>query len=147
MIEKESLHFLILFYSYLWSLLEYVYTTLKNCWLQNPELTKWLLTLRIHCRLWRFQKLAKKCMKWIFFICKSKYTVKVYSIHYKLGQNTDVKKISFEQTKNAFFVLSRATTHHSFTFNSRFLHELKHKVHLFKRFCRIFHFIFGLIFN
>ena len=31
-------------------------------------------------------------------------------------------------TKNALFFLSRAPTHHSFTFNFRFLIELKHKV-------------------
>ena len=33
-------------------------------------------------------------------------------------------------TKNALFFLSRAPIHHSFTFNSRFLYELKHKVRL-----------------
>ena len=30
--------------------------------------------------------------------------------------------------KNALFFLSRAPTHHSSTFNPRFLYELKHKV-------------------
>ena len=29
-------------------------------------------------------------------------------------------------TKDALFFLSRAPTHHRFTFNLRFLHELKH---------------------
>ena len=43
-----------------------------------------------------------------------------------------------------FFFLSRAPTHHSFTFNSRFLY--KHKVHLFKIVCGIFHFRFRLVF-
>ena len=33
-------------------------------------------------------------------------------------------------TKNALFFLSRAQTHHSFTFNLRFLYEVKHKVRL-----------------
>ena len=42
-------------------------------------------------------------------------------------------------TKNALFFLSRAPTHHSFTFNSRFLYELKNKVHLSKIVCGIFH--------
>ena len=32
--------------------------------------------------------------------------------------------------KNALFFLSRAPTHHSFTFNSQFLYKLKHKAHL-----------------
>ena len=35
-------------------------------------------------------------------------------------------------TKNALFSLLRAPTHHSFTFNLRFLYELKHKVCLSK---------------
>ena len=35
-------------------------------------------------------------------------------------------------TKNAVFFLLRAPTHHSFTFNLRFLLELKHKVRLSK---------------
>ena len=43
-------------------------------------------------------------------------------------------------TKNALFFPSRAPTHHSFTFNLRFLYELKHKVRLSKTVCGIFHF-------
>ena len=35
-------------------------------------------------------------------------------------------------TKSALFFLSRAPTHDSFTFNLRFLYELKHKVRLSK---------------
>ena len=33
-------------------------------------------------------------------------------------------------TKNELFLLSRALTHHSLTFNSAFLYELKHKIRL-----------------
>ena len=47
-------------------------------------------------------------------------------------------------TKNALFFLSRAPTHHSFTFNLQFLYELKHKVHLSETVCGIFHFRFRL---
>ena len=36
----------------------------------------------------------------------------------------------------------RAPTHHSFTFNLRFLHELKHKVRPTKNVCRTFYFRF-----
>ena len=36
-------------------------------------------------------------------------------------------------TKNALLFPSRAPTHHSFAFNSRFLYELKRKVYLSKR--------------
>ena len=35
-------------------------------------------------------------------------------------------------TKNTVFLLSRAPTHHIFTFNSQFLYELKHMTHLSK---------------
>ena len=38
-------------------------------------------------------------------------------------------------TKNAPPFLSRAATHQSFTFNSKFLYELKHIVRLFKTAC------------
>ena len=43
-------------------------------------------------------------------------------------------------TKNTLFFLSRAQTNHSFTFNLRFLFELKHKVRLARTVCEIFHF-------
>ena len=49
-------------------------------------------------------------------------------------------------TKNAFFFLSRAPTHHSFTNNSRFIHEAKDKVHLSKGMFRISHFQVRLVF-
>ena len=57
------------------------------------------------------------------------YIVKVYSVHYTLRSNTNVKKISFwenKRYKNAIVFLSGAPTHHSFNFNLRFLYELKH---------------------
>ena len=38
-------------------------------------------------------------------------------------------------TKNALFFLSRAPTHQSFTFNLRFLYDLKHKLWLSKTVC------------
>ena len=60
-----------------------------------------------------------------------------------------LKKIPSDKingTKNALFFLSRAPTHHSFTFNLRFLYELKHKVRLSKTVCGIFHFRFHPVF-
>ena len=48
-------------------------------------------------------------------------------------------------TKNDLFFLSRASTHHSFTFSLRFLCELKHKVRLSKSICKIFHFRFPFV--
>ena len=49
-------------------------------------------------------------------------------------------------TKNALFFISWAPIHHNFTFNLRFLYELKHKVYLSKSICGIFHFRFHLFF-
>ena len=49
-------------------------------------------------------------------------------------------------TENALFFLSRAPTHHSFTFNLGFLYELKHKVCLPKTVCGIFHFRTSFVF-
>ena len=60
-----------------------------------------------------------------------------------------LKKIPSDKingTKNALFFLSRAPTHHSFTFNLRFLHELKRKVHFSKTVCGTFHFRFRFVF-
>ena len=56
------------------------------------------------------------------------YVLKLYSIPYTLRKNTNVKEYplgKINDTKNALFLL-RALTHHSFSFNSRFLSELKH---------------------
>ena len=61
-----------------------------------------------------------------------------------------LKNISLDKinnvTKNALFFLSRDPTHQSFTFNSRFSYQLKHKVHLSKKVGEISHFRFRLVF-
>ena len=60
-----------------------------------------------------------------------------------------LKKIPSDKingTKNALFFLSRAPTHHSFTFNLRFLYGLKRKVRLSKTVCGTFHFRFRSVF-
>ena len=83
-------------------------------------------------------------MKQCFLIRKTMHILKVYSMQYTLRLNY-CKKISFGQNKRyktALFFLSRPPTHHSFTFNLRFLYELKHKVRLSKTVRRIFHFRF-----
>ena len=50
-------------------------------------------------------------------------------------------------TKNPLFFLSRAApAHRSFTFNLRFLYQLKHKVRLSKTVCGISHFRFRFVF-
>ena len=50
------------------------------------------------------------------------------------------------QIKNSLFFLSWALSYHSFTFNSWFLYELKHKICLTKNVRGIFHFQFRFIF-
>ena len=60
-----------------------------------------------------------------------------------------VKKVSSDKitgTKNPLFFLSRAPTRHSFTFNLRFLYELKHKIRLSKTVRGIFDFRFHFVF-
>ena len=54
-------------------------------------------------------------------------------------------KINF--TKNPLFFLLQAPTHHSFNFKTRFLYELKRKVHFSKTVCENVHFRFRLIFT
>ena len=49
-------------------------------------------------------------------------------------------------TKNALYFLLRAPTHRIFTFNSRFLYELKHKARLSKSLCGNFHFRYRFAF-
>ena len=77
------------------------------------------------------------------------YILKVYLINYTLRQNTYVKKIPSDKingTKNALSFLSLASTHHNFTFNLRFLYEVKHKVRLSKTVYGIFYFQFPYVF-
>ena len=60
-----------------------------------------------------------------------------------------LKKFPFGKinvTKDALFFLSRVPTHYNFTFNLQFLYELKHKDHVSKTVCGIFHFRFRLVF-
>ena len=84
-------------------------------------------------------------MKLRFLISKSVYILKVYSIHHRSRQNTNVKKFTSAKKKCSkksppFSFVS--STHHSFTFISRFLYELEHKVPLSKTVSGIFHFRF-----
>ena len=66
-----------------------------------------------------------------------------------LGKTQMLKKFPSHKinvAKNALFCLSWAPTHRSFTFNLRFLHELKHKGRLSKIACWIFHFPYRFVF-
>ena len=77
------------------------------------------------------------------------YILNVYSVHFTLRSNTNVKKSSFGQIKRykkcpLFFL--RELRLISFTFNLQFLYELKRKVRLFKTVFGIFHVRFRSVF-
>ena len=57
-----------------------------------------------------------------------------------------LKKFPLDKTNGTKNFLSRATTHHSFTFNLGFLYELKYKVPFSKTVGKIFNFRFRFIF-
>ena len=90
--------------------------------------------LRIH---WRSSAILKTSNKNVWSNI-FRY-IKVY-IFWRFIQNTiywiEIKMLKIfpsdkiNVTKNTLFFLSTAPTHHSFTFNSQFLYELKHKVRL-----------------
>ena len=82
-----------------------------------------------------------KIVRSIGFWNVSIYILKVYSIY-----TIDWDKTQINRTKNAFFLLLGVPTHHSFTFDSPFLYDLKHKVRLSKSMCGIFHFRFPFSF-
>ena len=46
-----------------------------------------------------FKNKQQKCMKWCFLMCKSMCILKLYSIHYTLRWNKNLRKISFGQNK------------------------------------------------
>ena len=80
-----------------------------------------------------------------FDMQKYVYSESVFNTLYSERKHKMLKKLPSDEidgTKNALFFLSRAPTHHSFTFNLRFLYELKHKVCLSKTVRGIFHFQF-----
>ena len=99
-------------------------------------------TLRMH---WRYSTILKTSNKSeVTFFDRPKY---VYSESAFNTLYIEIKQIfkefpSYKMNgiENALF--SRAPTHHSFTFNLRFLYELKHKVRVSKTVCGIFHFRF-----
>ena len=92
--------------------------------------------LRIHWRLSTILKTSNKCVWsnvfWYAKVCIFWKCIK-YTIHWDKTQM--LKKFPSDKisdTKIALFFLSRAPTHHSYTFNLRFWYELKHKVRLSK---------------
>ena len=88
-------------------------------------------------------KTSKKSV-WCFLTHKSMYILKK-CIQYTMQSDITqiLKKFSpckMNGTKNAVIFLSWAPTHRSFTFDLRFLYQLKRKDRLFKTVCGIFYF-------
>ena len=106
--------------------------------------------LRIHWRLSTILKTSNKSVWsnvfWYVKVCIFWKCIQ-YTIHWDKTQilkNIPSDKIN--GTKNALFFLSRAPTHHNFSFDLPFLYELKHKVCLSEDVCGIFHFLFRFVF-
>ena len=107
--------------------------------------------LRIHWRLLTILETSNKSVWnnvfWYVKVCIFWKCIQ-YAIHRDKTQI--LKKFPSDKingTKNVLSFLSRAPTHCSFTFNLRFLSELKHKVRLFKTVCEIFHFQLRSVFT
>ena len=95
---------------------------IKNISAWNKNKIHWRFSMMLICK--KCKKYGKVC---VFWKCIQ------YTTHWDETQM--LKKIPSNKingTKNALFFLSQAPTHHGFTFNLRFLHELKHKVRLLK---------------
>ena len=103
-------------------------------------------TLRISTILKTRKKSVWSNVFWCVKVCIFWNCIQ-YTIHWDKTQM--LKKFPSDKingTKNALFFLSRAPTHHSFTFNLQFLYELKHKVRFCKTVCGIFQFWFRFVF-
>ena len=84
----------------------------------------------------------------LFDMWKSVYSENVFNTLYTEVKQT-LKKLSSDKindTENALIFISRAPIYYSFTFNLRFLYELKHKVCLSKNLCEFFHFRISFVF-
>ena len=95
--------------------------------------------LRIHWRPLTIFKIGSKSV-WSNVFCYVKVCIFWKCIQYTIHwDKTQMLKIfpseKIDDTKNALFFLSRAPTHHSFTFNLRHLYELNQKVRPSKTVC------------
>ena len=106
-------------------------------------------TLRIHGRLWTILKTNNRSewsnLFWYVKVCILWKCIQ-YTVHW--DKTKMLKKFPSDKingTKNALYFLWRAANH-SFTFNSQFFYELKHKVRRSKIACGIFHFRFRFVF-
>ena len=96
-----------------------------------------------------FKNKQQKRMKLCFWYVKVYVFWKFLQYTIRWDKTQILKKFPSDKinsTKNALVFLSRAPTLRSFTFNLRFLNELKHKFRLSESVCGIFHFRFRFVF-
>ena len=96
-----------------------------------------------------FKNKQKSVLSNVFWHVKACISLKCiqYTLHWDKTQM--LKKFPSDKTKgtkNTLFFLSRAPSHHSFTFSLRFSYELKHKVRLSETECGIFNFRLPFVF-
>ena len=108
------------------------------------------IRLMIHWRLLTVSETSYKSV-WSNFLWHVKVCIFWKCIRYTihLDKRQILEKFPSDKingTKNALFFLSRAPTHHSFTFSLWFLYELKCKVRVSETMCGIFHFRFRSVF-
>ena len=101
------------------------------------------MNLRTHWRLTTILRTSNKSLSSNVFWYVKVYTESLFNTQY-IEIKFPLDKLNV--VKNEVFFLSRAPTHHSFTFNLQFLYELKHMVHLPKTVFGVFHFWFCLLF-
>ena len=109
--------------------------------IKDQAISHCLLCSKLKDTLKAFNDFKNKQQKWMkkyFLMCKSIYILKVYSIHYTLRLNTNVSFGQNRRYKKSLFFLLQAPTHHSFTFNLRFLYDLKHKVSFSKTYSKLY---------
>ena len=95
---------------------------------------------------WQILKTSKKGYEVIFFVCIFWRCVQ-YTTHWDKTQMSKKNYLDKINGQNKCSLFSFASSNSSqFTFCLRFLHELKHKVHLSKTVCGIFHCRFRFIF-
>ena len=108
-----------------------------------------LFYLRVRWKLLTILKTSKKSMKQRFW-CEQVYIFSKflqYTMHW--GKTQMLKKFPSDKRndkRNLLLFLSRAQTHHSCTFITQSLYELKHKVRRSKSVSGIFYFKFRFIF-
>ena len=112
----------------------------------RPDLSTLKDTLKV---LNDFKNKQKRIWSNVFWYAKVCTFWKCFQYTIYWDETQILKKIPSDKKKNGIrnaLFFSQALTHHSFTFNLRFLYALKHKVCLSKTMCWIFHFRFCFVF-